>query len=410
MSTLSWIIWCVVGTMVLAVIFIILWQIGVFNKQHSPPVEIQEIRAEIDQKSPTDTNTTATNDIDVSGDYDVDNAIKQWLKPPKFQMPITYEPMVQTRIFFDEWKVQENSLKPHGIPSDAQFGYSLDTHNSIVAVGAPGIRTVYVYHDINQPPQELESKEEEFGCNVVLSDNYLFIQSKINISIFTYAVNTYVFSVNLILPSSFYILDTLHDTLFITDQSECQTLIYELVDMRWTEVLVLPKMLMSVAFDEHVWAVSAEGLSHWSKNLQGEWTEDAVWLMNTPLTTVTIIDENRLALGEAHNDQIRIVDKTNPEVLIEMFQIPGGTADPKFPSLFGDRMAYWQNMLFVSQPLDMNGRGGFVVYDFANGMKPMGMQIGESCTAQHASQIKQVSSRTLLVTTLNSVSVLSILK
>jgi hypothetical protein len=405
-------IWISVGTLLAGFVVVILWQIGIFTKKSHPIPE--NLLKSIDADTQKSVQPAAFQDIpmnETAADVDVEATIKNWLKPKKFVLPCHVKPdSMKLNIFFDTWPVNETSIQPSiqptGIPEDAQFGYALDSCANIQAVGAPGIRSCFIYENLKHI-QTLESKEMSFGCNVVVSDVYLFVQSETSISIYTTTASGFVFSSTLVLPNTFYMLGISNGSLFITDQTEGQTLIYEQVGSVWSNVLTIPKMLMSVSFDgNYVWAASAEGLSHWSKNMQNEWTENANWLMKTPLTTVYSLPDI-LILGEAHNDRIRVVEKSNPEMLKDMLTVPGGQSDCQ--SLFGDRLVYWQNMLFVSQPLDMNGRGGYTVFGMNNGTAfvPLGMQVGNSCSAQHASQMKIVNERTMLISSNNSVAVLS---
>lgn len=97
---------------------------------------------------------------------DVDATIKNWLKPKKFVIPCDVHPeALKLNIFFDTWPVNETSIQPTGISEDAQFGYALDSCKNIQAIGAPGIRSCFVYENLKHI-QTLESKEMSFGCNV----------------------------------------------------------------------------------------------------------------------------------------------------------------------------------------------------------------------------------------------------
>ena len=123
--------------------------------------------------------------------------------------------------------------------------------------------------------------------------------------------------------------------------------------------------------------------------------------MKTPLTTVSAAKDT-LFVGEAHNDCVRVVDKTNPEMVLQTLNIPGGQPNRNLPGLFGDRIVHWNDMVFISQPLDMNERGGYCVYKCPTYI-PLAMQIGVCESAQHASQIKRVSDDDLLISAQNAV-------
>ena len=426
---------------------LILWQTGIFPA-HNRAMELRSTdRPEVKTSKDPD---KSVNPIDLRSEeastpvlkdtpvviqspskVELDALIEKWLQVDNTELPVDsnrLQPCTELVLVPNVWKCARTHLMP---PSPAEegdyFGYAMDSQAQVTVVGSPGVSNgagaIYVYGTELKVLQTIcaPTPGDRFGMACLLSPSagLLFIQSASAVWVYLRNVpddGTYKYSEKLDLSQEFQMLGCAPEgCLWLTNQNHCTTHIMErAIGGQWDPVVVVPLLTMQIVFDpqtQHVWTACSEGLHHWSKNLHGQWTENASWLQNLALTTLekftTLNGGNSyLVLGEAQFDRISLVSGLDPHTILDRVDVPGGhTADASV--LFGDRVLWWNQaqLLLATVPLDaihpVRNCGSVIVYQLSSDTRLMPVVMLRhsqlDLSAQFGSHIKLHDATTLLI-------------
>jgi hypothetical protein len=449
MERRTWIVvLAVLFVLIAAIIMIALWQTDTFNTTTESATKTQ-IRIDDDKPS----EPSASHDKDVNHiskttvlpvpeaeqifettEQQLKQSLDRWLKDVHMvdvrvggDMPADDEVSREIIVAQNKWSCSRSILQPPGGALKGDFfGYSMDAAGGLVAISAPGVEhksgAVYVFDQNLQHHQTLKasSRGKRFGISCLLSPDgkVLVVQSDDTVHIFRKADLDFVLEQELALDNYNQVLGAAPcNTIWVSNQTDGLIHVYDFIDGTWQNVCTRSVMGMDMSYEpetKHVWLASSEGLRHWSRDLQGDWTENASWLTDIALTTVDQFEPksgqhegiNLLVLGQAHTDSMTLVSAMNPHEIIDRIEVPGGHQSHQ-NVLFADTALWWDTAqsIVVTLPLDyVNGTkhcGAVIIYQLTQDSRlmPVCMLRGDRVDAasQFGSIVKVHQDNALLI-------------
>lgn len=405
MERSTWIlcIICVSAIIVIVVAGVILWQLGFMKSDTKPgdsvvekpissisktttPTGAAPTLAAVDPTmQSTDVERTITQSIEaqplsVSEEEILQDFLKRWLCAGTIAFVPLMTPMqTDTTCTFDPHFT--DTLMP-GVQIESacgrgsMFGQSCDVARDIVVVGAPSIQTMVVYDLVTQK-QVIQSNYGKFGyaCKLTDDGSTLAVQSEVHISLYIRNSMTqeYVLHSSVdVAPSALLLGFAGNHTLWISDLLHPRVSLVCWTNETWiqTHLSEYEVMVMGMAYDKvnrHVWMATRSGLMRWSQSFSDDtWTQTGTWLNTHPFTTIhqftpstgIHVGRSLLLLGQAHVDTLWLVATTDPSVMIDKIEIPGGYMEHR-NAMFSDTLMWSETSqtIYVTAPLETNEEG-----------------------------------------------------